>query len=50
MARRDGIILTNASSPVGYPGLDAMSDFDGFAKKFAAAGITGLRPEPNCPK
>jgi hypothetical protein len=50
MARRDGIILTNGSTLVVYPGLDAMSDLDGFAKKFAAARITGLRPEPNCPK
>jgi hypothetical protein len=44
------LILTNGTTLVVYPGLEAtMSDLDGFAKDLATAGITGLRPEPNCP-
>jgi hypothetical protein len=38
MARND-LILTNGTTLVAYPGLETMSDVDGFAKKLAAAGI-----------
>lgn len=44
-------ILTNGTTLVVYPGFGATnSDLDALASKLKAADITGLHPEPNCPR